>query len=91
MKNISNTQEIETLYFVFYRSFCSIFQLWIKGAALPLNSYLLLKNNRSMKYIINFLKRDAVTTFIQIYDETIFIVYLFGSYYQMELGSKYIL
>lgn len=23
----------------FYRSFCSIFQLWIKGAALPLNSY----------------------------------------------------
>lgn len=27
----------------FYRSFCSIFQLWIKGAALPLNSYLLLR------------------------------------------------
>ena len=23
----------------FYRSFCSIFQSWIKGAALPLNSY----------------------------------------------------
>ena len=27
----------------FYRSFCSIFQLWIKGAALPLNSYQKLK------------------------------------------------
>jgi hypothetical protein len=52
---------------------------------------LLLKNNRSMKYIINFLKRDAVTTFIQIYDETISIVYLFGCYYQMELSSKSIL
>ena len=25
-----------------------------------------------MKYIINFLKRDTVTTFIQIYDETNF-------------------